>query len=181
MIRAPVIPAGAHAWEDTEMDNRTAIPGDAYSDPNLLPSETDPATGESADDALEATRTVPEYLMPAEDASPEPVRWSVHPTEDSTQEAEWEEPLDAPTMNVTSGDDTDFLRAEGSSDFGVDRIVDESYFENETDDLNDAEEDPLARAALPDEPHPGAHTPDLADGDTLPTEAETTRGDASRR
>ena len=49
---------------------RNPIPGDAFADDRTLPDETDPATGESADDALEATRTVSEYLMPAEDASP---------------------------------------------------------------------------------------------------------------
>lgn len=163
------------------MDDRTAIPGDAYDDPNLIPNETDPATGESADDALEATRTVPEYLMPAEDASPEPVQWSTHPTEDSTQEAEWEEPFIAPVQNATGGDDTDMLAAEGSTGSGVDRVVDESYFENEDDDLNDDEEAALNRTALPDDPHPGTRTPDLSDGDILPTDTETTRGDAARR
>ena len=120
------------------------------------PNETDPATGESADDALEATRTLSEYLMPAEDASPEPVNWSTNATQDSTQEAEWEEPFDAPGNNATGGDDEDLLAAEGSTESGIDRVVDESYFENEDDDLNDAEEEPLRRAALPDDPHPGS-------------------------
>lgn len=165
---------------DTSMDERGGIPGDATDDPNLLPDETDPATGESADDALEATRTVSEYLMPAEDASPEPVQWSTHPTVDSTQEAEWEEPLIAPFQNATGGDDTDMLAAEGATESGVDRVVDESYFEHEDDDLND-DEAALNRAALPDDPHPGTQTPDLSDSDILPTDEETTRGDAARR
>lgn len=161
--------------------DRDAIPGDAYADNRTLPDETDPATGESADDALEATRVVSEYTMPAEDATPEPVNWSAHPTQDSTQEAEWEEPYDAPTNNATGGDDEDMLAAEGSTDMGVDRVVDESYFENEEDDLNDDEEEPLRRTALPDDPHPGSRAPDLSDEDILPTDDDTTRGEASRR
>ena len=160
--------------------DRDRIPGDLAADNRTLPDETDPATGESADDALEATRTVSEYLMPAEDATPEPVNWSAHPTQDSTQEAEWEEPFDAPTNNATGGDDEDMLDAEGSTGSGVDRIVDESYFEQEDEDLNDAEEAPLQRAALPDDPHPGSQAPDLADADILPAD-DTTRGEASRR
>ncbi len=160
---------------------RDAIPGDRYRDDRTLPDETDPATGESADDALEATRTVSEYLFPVEDASPEPVNWGTNPTQDSTQEAEWEEPFDAPQNNATGGDDTDLLAAEGSSDMGVDRVVDASYFENEEDDLNDDEEAALQQAATIDDPHPGSHTPDLADADILPSDDETTRGGASRR
>jgi hypothetical protein len=160
---------------------RGPIPGDVYADNRTLPNETDPATGESADDALEATRTVPEYLMPAEDASPEPVNWSSNPTQDSTQEAEWEEPFDAPTNNATGGDDEDLLAAEGSSGSGIDRVVDASYFENEEDDLNDAEEESLRRAATPDDPHPGSHVPDVADEDILPPGDETTRGESARR
>lgn len=160
---------------------RDGIPGDAYTDNRTLPDETDPATGESADDALEATRTVPEYLMPAEDASPEPVNWSGSPTQDSTQEAEWEEPFDAPGNNATGGDDEDLLAAEGSSDSGADRIVDESYFENEDDDLNDDEEAALSRLALPDDPHPGSSVPDVADEDILTPDDETTRGESARR
>src|SRR5437763_1789597 len=117
------------------MTERGAIPGDAYDDPNLLPEETDPATGETGDDALEATRTVPEYLLPAEDASPEPVKWSLHPTEDSAQEAEWEEPYDAPFENATGIEDTT-LDAPETTSMGVDRVVDESWFEREEDDLN---------------------------------------------
>ena len=162
------------------MTERGAIPGDAYDDPNLLPEETDPATGETADDALEATRTVPEYLMPAEDASPEPVRWSVHPTEDSAQEAEWEQPYDAPFENATGGEDT-LLDAPGSTSMGMGRIVDESYFEHEEDDLNDDEEAALNRTATPDDPHPGSQAPDVADSDTLPPDTKTTRGDSARR
>lgn len=164
-----------------ERRERDPIPGDDYTDNRTLPSESDPATGESADDALEATRTQTESLMPAEDATPEPVNWSTHPTQDSTQEAEWEEPFDAPTNTATGGDDEDLLAAEGSVDSGVDRVVDESYFEHEDDDLNDAEEEPLRRAALPDDPHPGSRVPDIADADILPTDAETTRGDSARR
>jgi hypothetical protein len=160
---------------------RDPIPGDAYADNRTLPDETDPATGESADDALEATRDLPEYLMPAEDASPEPVEWSSNPTQDSTQEAEWEEPFDAPRNNATGGDDEDMLAAEGSSGSGMDRVVDESYFENEDDDLNDAEEAPLRRAATPDDPHPGSRVPDVADEDILPPGDETTRGESARR
>lgn len=160
---------------------RDTIPGDAYADNRTLPDETDPATGESADDALEATRTVPEYLMPAEDASPEPVNWSSNPTQDSTQEAEWEEPFDAPGNNATGGDDEDLLAAEGSTGSGIDRVVDESYFEREEEDLNDGEEAALRRAALPDEPHPGSGVPDVADEDILPPGDETTRGESARR
>lgn len=161
------------------MAERGPIPGDAYDDPNLAPEETDPATGETADDALEATRTVPEYLMPAEDASPEPVRWSLHPTEDSAQEAEWEEPYDAPFENAPGGEGDTLDDLERTST-GIDRIVDESYFENEDDDLNDAEEAVLNRVATPDDPHPGSREPDIADEDTLPTD-NTTRGDSARR
>jgi hypothetical protein len=164
-----------------EARTRDPIPGDAYADNRTLPNEIDPATGESADDALEATRTQAEYLMPAEDASPEPVNWSSNPTQDSTQEAEWEEPFDPPTNNATGGDDEDMLAAEGSSGSGIDRVVDESYFENEDDDLNDAEEEPLRRAALPDDPHPGSRVPDVADEDILPPDDETTRGQSARR
>lgn len=164
-----------------EASERGRIPGDAYADNRTLPNEIDPATGESADDALEATRTQTEYLMPAEDATPEPVNWSTNPTQDSTQEAEWEEPFDAPNNNATGGDDEDMLAAEGSVDSGVDRIVDESYFENEDDDLNDAEDAPLRRAALPDDPHPGSDVPDVADADILPPDEETTRGTSARR
>jgi hypothetical protein len=160
---------------------RGPIPGDVYADNRTLPNETDPATGESADDALEATRTVPEYLMPAEDASPEPVNWSTNATQDSTQEAEWEEPFDAPDNNATGGDDEDMLADEGSSGSGADRVVDESYFENEDDDLNDAEEEPLRRAALPDDPHPCSGVPDVADEDILSPGDETTRGESARR
>ena len=152
-----------------------------YADDRTLPDETDPATGESADDALEATRTVSEYLMPAEDASPRAVNWSSHPTEDSTQEAEWEEIADPPTNNATGGDDEDLFAAEGSTESGLDRVVDESYFENEDEDLNDAEEEPLRRAALPDDPHPGSNVPDVADEDILASDSETTRGDSARR
>lgn len=136
------------------------IPGDAYVDARLLPAETDPATGESADDALEMTRVVREYLMPVEDASPYAVRWPISPTQDSTQEAEWE--------------------SEGLSELGVDRIVDATYLENAADDLNDDEEAALQRIALPDTPHPGASAPDLTDPDVLPSDEETTRGAASR-
>lgn len=164
-----------------EARERGPIPGDAYADNRILPDETDPATGESADDALEATRTVPEYLMPAEDASPEPVNWSGSPTQDSTQEAEWEEPFDAPDNNATGGDDEDMLAAEGSTESGIDRIVDESYFENEGGDLNDDEDAPLRRVALPDDPHPGSDVPDVADEDILSPDEETTRGDSARR
>lgn len=160
---------------------RGPIPGDAYADSRVLPNETDPATGESADDALEATRVMTEYQMPSEDASPEPVNWSTHPTQDSTQEAEWEEPFDAPDNNATGGDDEDLLAAEGATDSGVDRVVDESYFENEAADLNDAEEEPLRRVALPDDPHPGSNAPDLSDAAILPSDEETTRGESSRR
>ena len=160
---------------------RDTIPGDAYADNRTLPNEVDPATGESADDALEATRTVSEYVMPTEDASPKPVNWSTSATQDSTQESEWEEPSDAPTNTATGGDDEDLLAAEGSSGSGIDRIVDESYFENEVDDLNDAEEAPLRRAATPDDPHPGSHVPDVADEDILATDDETTRGESARR
>ncbi len=148
-------------------DRRTVIPGDAYTDARLLPDETDPATGESADDALERTRTVPEYLMPVEDASSRTVAWSVSPTQDSTQEAEWETPERA--------------EAEGVSEFGVDRIVDATYFTDEADDLNDDEAAALQRLALPDAPHPGTQEPDLRDPDVLPTTDDTTRGGASRR
>lgn len=164
-----------------ETFERDPIPGDAYADNRTLPDETDPATGESADDALEATRTVSEYLMPAEDASPKPVNWSSNPTQDSTQESEWEEPSDAPTNNATGGDDEDLLADEGSTESGIDRIVDESYFENEADDLNDTEEEPLRRAALPNDPHPGSRVPDVADEDILPSDDETTRGESARR
>ncbi len=160
--------------------DRGAIPGDAFADNRTLPDETDPATGESADDALEATRVVAEYELPAEDATPQPVYWSTHPTQDSTQEAQWEEPFDAPNNNATGGDNEDILAAEGSIDMGVDRVVDESYFENEADDLNDTEAEPLRRTALPDDPHPGSRAPDLADADILPGD-DTTRGEASRR
>ncbi len=162
------------------MAERGPIPGDAYDDPNTLPEETDPATGETADDALEATRTVPEYLMPAEDASPEPVQWSVHPTEDSAQESEWEEPYDAPFENATGGED-DMLDAPERNSMGVDRIVDESYFEGENDDLNDDEEAALNRVATPDDPHPGSRAPDVADEDISRSDTETTRGDSARR
>jgi hypothetical protein len=162
------------------MAERGPIPGDAYDDPNLLPEETDPATGESADDALEETRTVSEYLMPTEDASPEPVRWSQNPTEDSTQEAEWEEPYDAPFENATGIEDT-ILDAPESSGMGMGRIVDESYFEHEDDDLNDDEEAALDRIATPDDPHPGSEVVDVADDDTLADDIETTRGDSARR
>jgi hypothetical protein len=162
------------------MAERGPIPGDQYDDPNLVPEETDPATGETADDALEATRTVPEYLMPAEDASPEPVRWSTHPTVDSDQESEWEEPFDAPFENATGGEDNSLDAPERTS-MGVDRIVDETYFEREDEDLNDAEEAALNRVALPDDPHPGSQVPDAADEDTVPDDAETTRGESSRR
>ena len=82
-------------------------------------------------------------------------------------------PIKTPTI--------DMLAAEGSSDSGVDRIVDESYFEHEDADLNDAEEEPLRRAALPDDPHPGSHAPDTADADILPSDEETTRGESARR
>ncbi len=164
-----------------ETRERDRIPGDAYADNRTLPDEIDPATGESADDALEATRTQTEYLMPVEDATPEPVNWSTNPTQDSTQEAEWEEPFDAPNNNATGGDDEDMLAAEGSIDSGVDRIVDASYFENEEADLNDDEDGPLRRAALPDDPHPGSETPDLSDADILPPDEETTRGTSARR
>jgi hypothetical protein len=162
------------------MAERGPIPGDAYDDPNLLPEETDPATGETADDALEATRTVPEYLMPAEDASPIPVDWSVHPTEDSTQEAEWEEPFNAPFENATGGED-DSLNAAQRNDTSIDRIVDETYFEREGDDLNDDEEAALNRVGTPDDPHPDSQTPDVADEDTISTDTETTRGESARR
>ncbi len=166
------------------MDNASArdLPaGDRYADDRTLPNETDPATGESADDALEATRTVTEYLMPAEDASPEPVEWSTHPTQDSTQEAQWKEPYISPGNAATAPDNEDILGAEGSEDIGVDRIVDESYFENEASDLNDAEDAPLRRAATADDPHPGSEAPDLSDSDILASDEETTRGEASRR
>jgi hypothetical protein len=159
---------------------RGPIPGDAYDDPNLISEETDPATGETADDALEATRTVPEYLMPAEDASPEPVQWSVHPTEDSEQESEWEEPYDAPFENATGGQD-DSLDAPERTSMGVDRIVDESYFEHEDDDLNDDEEAALNRVATPDDRHPGSRTPDVADEEISRSDTGTTRGDSARR
>lgn len=164
-----------------EERERGATPGNAFTDNRTLPNETDPATGESADDALEATRTVPEYLMPAEDASPEPVNWSGNPTQDSTQEAEWEEPFDAPTNLATGGDDQDMLAAEGSTESGIDRIVDESYFEDEENDLNDDEEAALHRVALQDDPHPGSRVPDVADGDILASDDETTRGESARR
>lgn len=164
---------------------RDAIPGDAYDDPNLLPEETDPATGETADDALEASRSeprrdVPEYLMPAEDASPRAIDWSTHPTQDSTQEAEWREPLTSPTNAETAEDDggSDLFSEVGTSN-GVDRIVDESYFLHEEDDLNDAEDDALLRAATDDDPHPGSQTPDPSDADTLLDEGETRRGKSS--
>jgi hypothetical protein len=162
------------------MTERGPISGDAHDDPNLLPEETDPATGETADDALESTRTVPEYLMPAEDASPEPVRWSVHPTEDSEQEAEWEEPYDAPFENAT-GSEEGMVETSDWTSAGVDRVVDESYFEHEDDDLNDDEEAALSWEALPDDPHPGSRTPDIADDDILPSDTETTRGNSARR
>ncbi len=132
--------------------DRDAIPGDAYADDRTLPDATDPATGESADDALEATRTSPEEQMPAEDASPLPVAWSTHATQDSTQEAEWEMPYRPPENNATGGDDEDILASEGSSDMGVDRVVDASYFAHEADDVNDDDDAPLRRIArrLPD-------------------------------
>ncbi len=129
-----------------ESVDRDAIPSDAYADDRTLPDATDPATGESADDALETTRTVPEYRMPAEDASPEPVNWSTHPTQDSTQEAEWEEPLIAPENDATGGEE-DILASETLSDMGVDRVVDASYFAREADDLNDDTDVPLRRIA----------------------------------
>src|SRR6478672_11815602 len=130
-----------------ETTGRDRIPGDAFTDSRILPDETDPATGETADDALEATRTVTEYLLPAEDASPEPVNWSTNASEDSTQESEWEEPYDAPDMLRTGGDDENMLVVEGSANSGVDRVVDESYFEHEDEDLNDDEEAALQRLA----------------------------------
>jgi len=163
-----------------ETFERDTIPGDAFADNRTLPNETDPATGESVDNALEATRMMSEYTMPAEDSSPRAVEWSDHPTQDSTQEPEWEEPYTAPTNNATGGDDEDMHAAEGPTGSGVDRIVDESYFEHEDDDLNDAEEEPLLRTATPDDPHPGSRVPDVADEDILPGE-ETTRGESARR
>lgn len=162
-------------------EERDAIPGDRYTDDRTLPNETDPATGESADDALEATRTRTEYLMPAENATPEPVNWSTHPTQDSTQESQWKEPYLPPDNAATALYNEDFLDDRVPENSGLDRVVDESYFENEQDDLNDAEDAPLRRAALPDDPHPGSDAPDVADADILASNEETTRGESSRR
>jgi len=159
---------------------RNVVRRDAYTDPNLLPEETDPATGETADDALEATRQPRDQVFPVEDASPLPVNWSTNPTEDSTQESEFEEPYDAP-VGLRDNEEVDILGAEGSSDMGVDRIVGESYFENEDDDLNDAEEADLLPLALPDDPHPGSLQKDLSDDDTVPDADELDRGTASQR
>lgn len=159
------------------------IPGDTFTDPSLLASETDPATGETADDALEATRQPQDQQFPVEDSSPRAVNWSVHPSQDSTQEAEFEEPYTAPEM-LRDNEQTDILGTEGATDFGVDRIVDESYFENEDADLNDAEEEALLRVAGDDpdaEVHPGSFAPDIADDDTAPSLDDLDRGTASRR
>ncbi len=159
---------------------------DRYTDPNLIPYETDPATGESADDALEATRQPGDQQFPVEDSSPRAVNWGLHPTMDSTQESEFEEPYTAPQM-LRDNEETDILGAEGSSDFGVDRIVDESYFENEADDLNDDEEAALLRVAgnTNDDPdasvHPDSLTPDISDDDIQPSADDLDRGTASRR
>ncbi len=152
------------------------IAGDSFPDPLAIPAETDPATGETADDALEDTREIIEYRFPAEDASPRAVAWSTHPTEDSTQEAEWEQPLIAPEEAPVHADLPDAYGEERLSEFGVDRIVDERYFEDEADDLNDVEEALLQRLALPDDPHPESEEPDRADADTLLSDEETTRG-----
>ncbi len=160
--------------------DRNVVPRDLYTDPNLLPEETDPATGETADDALEATRQPRDQVFPVEDASPLPVNWSTSPTEDSTQEAEFDEPYDAP-VGLRDNDKADILGAEGSSDMGVDRIVDESYFQNEDDDLNDDEEDALLRTALPGDPHPGSLQADISDDDIGPGSDDLDRGAASRR
>lgn len=160
--------------------DRNVVPGDAYTDPNLLPEETDPATGESADDALEATRQPRDQVFPVEDASPLPVNWSTNPTEDSTQEAEFEEPYDAPS-GLRDNEEVDILGAEGSSDMGVDRIVDESYFEHEDEDLNDDEDMALLRLASADDPHPGSQQDDISDDDIGPDNDELDRGTASRR
>jgi len=160
--------------------DRNVVPRDLYTDPNLLPEETDPATGETADDALEATRQPHDQVFPVEDASPLPVNWSTNPTEDSTQEAEFDEPYNAP-VGLRDNDEADILGTEGSSDMGVDRIVDESYFENEDDDLNDDEEDALLRTALPGDPHPGSLQADISDDDISPGSDDLDRGAASRR
>lgn len=167
--------------ERGDVSDRDLPAGDIYADDRTLPNETDPATGETADDALEATRTVSEYLMPAEDASPRAVQWSTHPTQDSAQEAEWEEPFSAPDNAETATEEEDLLSGDLATEIGVDRVVGESYFDNAYDDLNDAEDAPLHRAASPDDPHPGSNAPDLTDSDILPSDEETTRGDASRR
>lgn len=164
-----------------DTSDRDLPTGDRYADDRTLPDETDPATGETADDALEATRTVSEYLMPTEDASPRAVEWSTHPTQDSAQEAEWEEPSDSPDNADTATEERDLVSDDNATEIGVDRIVDESYFENADADLNDAEDTPLRRAALSDDPHPGSNAPDLTDSDILPSDEETTRGTASRR
>lgn len=159
---------------------------DRYTDPNLIPYETDLATGESADDALEATRQPGDQRFPVEDSSPRPVNWSVHSTEDSTQEAEFEEPYTAPQM-LRDNEEADILGAEGPTDSGVDRIVDESYFENEADDLNDDEEAALLRGAANtnDDPDAGVHpdslAPDISDDDIQPSADDLDRGTASRR
>ncbi len=163
------------------------IPGDAYTDPNLIAYETDPATGETADDALEATRSGgrndADYRFPVEDSSPLPVQWSTHPTQDSTQEAEWREVYIAPehAQSLTSDGDPEVLDAEMSSDMGVDRIVSESYFENEAGDLNDADEAALMRLATDADQHPGSQSPDQSDGDTLPDTDALNRGTGSQR
>jgi hypothetical protein len=158
-----------------------AIPGDSYPDPRLIPAGIDPALGETADDALEETRRVAEYLLPAEDAAPRAVGWSTHPTQDSTQEAEWEQPQRAPEQTPTHADLPDAVRDEALGEFGVDRIVDERYFEDEADDVDDVQEALLERLALADDPHPQTAAPDLADPDTLLSEEETTRGTGAAR